>query len=60
VNRRNVINANTDQSRSSGARRSGSFTPAFVPTDRDLGLHVPAKVEGKVPLTQGSGNEKDP
>lgn len=60
MNRRNVINANTDQSRFSGARRSGAFAPVFVPTDRDLGLQVPSQVEGKEPLTQGSGDDKDP
>ena len=59
MNRRSVINANTDPSRSWGTRRSAAFPSLFERTARDLGLDVASKEDGKDPLTQISGHRDD-
>ena len=52
MNRRNVINANTDRSRIPGRRRNASFGPVFEPTARDLHLHRKSSEGDTEPLTQ--------
>lgn len=51
MNRRNVINANTDESRYSVAPGRRSFPRAFVPTDPDTEL-LGALKDGEEPLTR--------
>ncbi len=60
MNRRNVINANTDLSQSSSLRRRGWFPAPFDPKARDLGPHNDSTEDGKEPLTQDSGGQKEP
>ena len=59
MNRRNVINANTDRSRIAGWRRNASFGTAFGPTARDLGLQATSKDGGEELLPLGPDDEQD-
>ncbi len=58
MNRRNVTNANTDESRYSGARDRRSFPRPFVRTAQDPDLQGASKGDGNEPLTQTSDNEE--
>lgn len=52
MNRRNVINANTDESRYSVAAGRRSFPRPRVPTDPDPDLLGASKDDGNEPLTR--------
>jgi hypothetical protein len=59
MNRRNVINANTDRSRVPGWRRNASFGPVFEPTARDLGLQDRSHEADSEPAGQGPDSVDD-
>lgn len=59
MNRRNVINADTEQSRFSGGRRTGSFPRDFDRTVQDAIQHETWKDDGKDSLNQGDDDQDD-